>query len=164
MSTPNASAISRYTVWQGSPGALIQSSSVMGYPSYGVSAPQVSIFAAHVRRSPATTGAQTVVYEYRVFHWNGAAWTQGYATYGLARTIAAGQSGAVLNGNGYGGSIELPASGIVGVELAVSFYSGSRLLGRFNVWHDQPRDYACHRQVTLYGNCQVHSGGYLLLS
>lgn len=166
-STTSASAISRYSLWQGSPGAIIQSSQVMGHPSYAGTAPKVSIFAAHVRRSPLTSGQQTVVYEYRLYGWNGSSWYGGTATYGLARTIPAGQSTAILDGNGYGGSTELRglSAGYFAVRLTATFYSASgQFLGRFQAWHDQAGDYLCARQVTLYGSCQVYSGGYVRLS
>lgn len=158
---PSASAVSRYSVWQGSPGALTRASSVSASPTYAGVSSKINMTAAHVNRSPATTGQQTVVYEYRVFTWNGREWARTWATYGLARTIPAGQQGAILDGNGFGGSIELPAKGYVAVELAVSFYSGNQLLGRFNIWHDQPRDYQCMRGTTLYGTCVVYNGGYV---
>lgn len=165
--TPSASAISRYSLWQGSPGAIVQSSQVVGWPSYAGTAPKVSIFAAHVRRSPLTTGQQTVVYEYRLYGWNGTSWWGGTATYGLSRTIPAGQSTVVLDGNGYGGSTEITglSAGYVAVELTATFYSaGGQFLGRFKAWHDQAGDYVCARGVTLYGSCQVYSGGYVRLS
>ena len=165
--TPSASAISRYSLWQGSPGAIVQSSQVSGSPSYAGSRPTIAMFAAHVRRSPLTSGNQTVVYEYRLYGWNGTSWWGGTATYGLARTIPAGQNTVVLDGNGYGGSTEFTGltAGFYAVELTATFYSANgQFLGRFKVWHDQAGDYSCRRSVTLYGDCQVYSGGYLRLS
>lgn len=168
LNAPHAAAISRYTVWQGSPGALTRSPQAIGWASYAGLRPTIDFQLAHVRRSPLTTGAQTVVYEYRVYGWTGSSWYLGSRSGSLAGTIPAGQNAVVLTGNGWGGSVQLPAfingGGYLAAELAVSFYSGNQFLGRFNVWLDQPQDYACNRPMTLYGVCSVQSGGFIYLS
>ena len=168
LSSPHAAAISRYTVWQGSPGALTRSPQAIGWASYAGLRPTVDFQLAHVRRSPLTAGAQTVVYEYRVYGWTGSSWFLGSRSGSLSGTIPAGQNAVVLTGGGWGGSVQLPAhingGGYIAAELAVSFYSGGQFLGRFNVWLDQPQDYACNRAVTLHGVCSVQPGGFLHLS
>jgi hypothetical protein len=167
LSAPNASAISQYTAWEGRPGALVQSSRAVGHPSFAGLPAKVTMLNAHVRRSPATSGAQTVYYQYRLYSWTGSTWFRGSTASGVG-TIPAGQNTAILTGSGYGGTVELPANtangGYFAVELAVTFYSGGQYLGGFQVWHDQSGDYMCNRQVTLYGLCKVYSGGYMYLS
>ena len=167
LSGPHASAISHYAAWEGRPGVLTQSPHAVGHPSFAGLGAKVVMYNAHVRRSPATAGAQTVYYQYRLHSWTGSTWYNGSTVSGMG-TIPAGQSTAVLTGPGWGGTVELPANTANGaffaVELAVTFYSGSQYLGGFKAWLDQPGDYSCNRKITQYGQCAVYSSGHMWLS